>query len=52
MLGNGGLTTESNYPPCNIKKTEKDNYAIEVTLAGFNKNEVEFENNLLTVRTK
>ena len=45
---------QSNYPPYNIKKTEKDNYAIEVALAGFNKNdvEVEFEDNLLTVRTK
>ncbi|MDA9671615.1 Hsp20 family protein, partial [bacterium] len=41
-------------PPYNIKKTGKDNYAIEVALAGFNKNdvEVEFEDNLLTVRTK
>ncbi len=54
MLGNGGLTMQSNYPPYNIRKTEKDNYAIEVALAGFNKNdvEIEFEDNLLTVRTK
>ena len=54
MLGNGGLTMQSNYPPYNIRKTEKDNYAIEVALAGFNKNdvEVEFQDNLLTVRTK
>ena len=54
MLGNGGLTMQSNYPPYNIRKTGKDNYAIEVALAGFNKNdvEVEFEDNLLTVRTK
>ena len=54
MLGNGGLTMQSNYPPYNIKKTGKDNYAIEVALAGFGKNdvEVEFEDNLLTVRTK
>ena len=38
----------------NIRKTGKDNYAIEVALAGFSKNdvEVEFEENLLTVRTK
>ena len=45
---------QSNYPPYNIRKTEKDNYAIEVALAGFNKKdvEVEFEDNLLTVRTK
>jgi molecular chaperone IbpA len=54
MLGNGNLTTHSNYPPYNIRKTGKDNYAIEVALAGFNKKdvEVEFEDNLLTVRTK
>ena len=54
MLGNGNLTMQSNYPPYNIRKTGKDNYAIEVALAGFNKNdvEVEFEDNLLTVKTK
>ena len=54
MLENGGLSTQSNYPPYNIRKTGKDNYSIEVALAGFNKKdvEVEFEDNLLTVRTK
>ena len=54
MLGDGNLTMQSNYPPYNIRKTGQDNYAIEVALAGFNKNdiEVEFEDNLLTVRTK
>ena len=54
MLGNGHLTMQSNYPPYNIRKTDKDNYAIEVALAGFSKDdvEVEFEDNLLTVRTK
>tara|TARA_B110001452_G_scaffold4034_1_gene3675 strand:+ start:196 stop:654 length:459 start_codon:yes stop_codon:yes gene_type:complete len=54
MLGNGGLTMQSNYPPYNIIKTGRDNYAIEVALAGFNKNdvEVEVEDNLLTVKTK
>ena len=54
MLGNGGLNMQSNYPPYNIKKTGKDKYSIEVALAGFNKKdvEVEFEDNLLTVRTK
>ena len=54
MLGNGALTMQSNYPPYNIRKTGSDNYAIEVALAGFNKKdvEVEFEDNLLTVRTK
>ena len=54
MLGNGNLTMQSNYPPYNIRKITKDNYAIEVALAGFNKKdvEVEFEDNLLTVKTK
>ena len=54
MLGNGNLTMQSNYPPYNIRKTGKDNYAIEVALTGFSKKdiEVEFEDNLLTVRTK
>ena len=37
MLGNGGLSMQSNYPPYNIRKTGKDNYSIEVALAGFNK---------------
>ena len=54
MLGNGGMTMQSNYPPYNIRKTGKDNYSIEVALAGFNKKdvEVELEDNILTVRTK
>ena len=54
MLGNGGMTMQSNYPPYNIRKTGKDNYSIEVALAGSNKKdvEVEFEDNILTVRTK
>tara|TARA_B100000989_G_scaffold169625_1_gene126943 strand:- start:4175 stop:4621 length:447 start_codon:yes stop_codon:yes gene_type:complete len=54
MLGDGSLTMQSNYPPYNIRKTSKDNYAIELAVAGFNKKdvEVEFEDNLLTVRTK
>ena len=54
MLGNGSLTMQSNYPPYNIRKTGRDKYSIEVALAGFSKKdvEVEFEDNLLTVRTK
>ena len=53
MLGNGGMV-QSNYPPYNIRKAGKDKYAIEVAIAGFNKDdvEVEFEDKLLTVRTK
>ena len=54
MLGNGGLSMQSKYPPYNIRRTGQDKYSIEVALAGFSKNdvEVEFEDNLLTVRTK
>ena len=54
MLGNGALSMQSNYPPYNIRRTGKDKYSIEVALAGFNKKdvEVEFEDKLLTVRTK
>ena len=54
LLGDGRLSTQSNYPPYNIRKAGKDKYAIEVAVAGFNKNdvEVEYEDNLLTVKTK
>ena len=53
MLGNGGMV-QSNYPPYNIRKAGKDKYAIEVGVAGFNKDdvEVEYEDNLLTIKTK
>ena len=53
MLGNGGMV-QNNYPPYNIRKIGKDKYAIELAVAGFNKDdvEVEFEDNFLTVRTK
>jgi len=53
MLDNGGLV-QSNYPPYNIRKSGKDKYAIELAVAGFSKDdvEVEFEDNLLTVKTK
>jgi len=54
LLGDGGLSTQPNYPPYNIRKAGKDKYAIEVAVAGFNKDdvEVEYEDNLLTVKTK
>ena len=54
LLGDGRLSTQSNYPPYNIIKAGKDKYAIEVAVAGFNKDdvEVEYEDNLLTVKTK
>merc|ERR1712146_26833 len=53
MLGNGSVV-QSNYPPYNIRKAGKDKYAIEVAVAGFNKDdvEVEYEDNLLTLRQK
>ena len=53
MLGNGGLT-QSNYPPYDIRKSGQDKYAIELALAGFGKNdvEIEYEDKLLTVKTK
>ena len=53
MLGNGGLVP-NNYPPYNIRKAGKDKYAIELAVAGFNKNdvEIEYEDKLLTVKTK
>ena len=53
MLGNGGFV-QNNYPPYNIRKVGKDNYAIELAIAGFNKNdvEIEYEDKLLTVKTK
>ena len=53
MLGNGRLV-QNNYPPYNIRKAGKDKYAIELAVAGFNKNdvEIEYEDKLLTVRTK
>ena len=53
MLGNGGLV-QNNYPPYNIRKDGKDKYAIELAVAGFNKNdvEIEYEDKLLTVKSK
>ena len=54
ILENGSLAVQSNYPPYNIRKVGNDKYAIEVAIAGFNKEdvEVEYEDNLLTVKTK
>ena len=54
MFDGPSLSVGSNYPPYNIVKTGKHTYDVEVALAGFSKKdvEVEFEDNLLTVRTK
>ncbi len=53
ILGNG-REVQTNYPPYNIRKAGKDLYNIEIAIAGFNKNdvEVEYEDGLLTVKTK
>ena len=54
MLDNGGLSMQSNYPPYNIRKTGKDNYSIEVALAGYSKDDIELElkDSTLTIRNK
>tara|TARA_B100001121_G_C18534031_1_gene547475 strand:- start:140 stop:622 length:483 start_codon:yes stop_codon:yes gene_type:complete len=54
MLGSGNLAVQNNYPPYNIRKAGKDRYAIEVAVAGFNKDdvEIEYEDNILTIKTK
>ena len=54
MLGNGSLGVQTNYPPYNIRKAGKDNFLIEIAVAGFNRDhiQVEYEDNLLTVKTK
>ena len=36
-LRNRNLTIQSNYPPYNIRKTGKDNYATELALASLTK---------------
>ena len=43
----------SNYPPYNIVKTDKNNYDVEIALAGFNKKDisVEVENGILTIES-
>ena len=46
--------TIGNFPPYNIVKTGENTYDVELALAGFSKNdiEVEYKENLLTVRSK
>jgi len=43
-----------NYPPYNIVKTGKNNYNIEVALAGFNKKDIDVsvEDGVLTIESK
>ena len=47
------LVSQSNYPPYNIVKTDKNKYDIEVALAGFNKKDinVEVEAGKLTIQS-
>jgi len=54
MLGNGGLSMQSNYPPYNIRKISENDYKIEVALAGYSKDDIELElkDSTLTVRNK
>ena len=37
------LVNQTNYPPYNIVKTDKNKYNIEVALAGFNKKDINVE---------
>ena len=43
-----------NYPPYNIVETSKNNYDIEVALAGYNKKDIDvtFEEGQLTIKSK
>ena len=42
MLGNGGLSTQSNYPPYNISK-DGNSFAIEIAVAGLSKDDIQIE---------
>jgi molecular chaperone IbpA len=46
--------TTTNYPPYNIIKTSDTDYAIQVAVAGFNKDDIEIETkeNTLVVKSK
>ena len=45
--------SSSNYPPYNIVKTDDFNYAIQIAVAGFSKDDIEIETkeNTLTIRS-
>ena len=53
-LFDDSLVTTTNYPPYNIVKLDESNYAIQIAIAGFGKDDIEIETkeNLLAVRTK
>ena len=43
MLGNGGLSMQSNYPPYNIRKVSDEKYTIELAIAGFDEEDIDVE---------
>ena len=48
------FVTTTNYPPYNIVKIDESNYAIQIAIAGFGKDDIEIETkeNILSVKTK
>ena len=53
-LFDDSFVTTTNYPPYNIVKLDESNYAIQIAIAGFGKDDIEIETreNILSVRTK
>ena len=53
-LFDDSFVTTTNYPPYNIVKLDESNYAIQIAIAGFGKDDIEIETkeNILAVRTK
>ena len=53
MLGSGGLSMQSNYPPYNIVKTGDYTYDIELALAGFGKKDIDvnYADSQLTIKS-
>ena len=52
LLDDSRVTTQT-YPPYNIVKLDDTNYAIQIAVAGFGKNDIEIETkeNLLTIKS-
>ena len=48
------LVTTTNYPPYNIVKMDETNYAIQIAVAGFGKDDIEIETkeNILSIKSK
>jgi len=53
LLDDSFVTTTNNYPPYNIVKVSDTNYAIQIAVAGFGKDDIEIETkeNSLTVKS-